>query len=457
MLRKKSRNSSVPSVQRDTVVELLPRLNVNRSVAAWMQHIQTLHYRTMELSLERIQTVIDRIVLRDRVPFRVVSVGGTNGKGSVATMLESVFRHAGLKTGLYTSPHLVHFNERFVVNGRRISDSDLIEQFEKVERFRGDVPLTFFEFGTAIAVDYFASRNVDVAILEVGLGGRKDAVNVFDADIACITSIGIDHANWLGNTREKIGFEKAGILRAEQLAVIADADCPRSVRNVVQQLSVKAVFSQQDFKGCWNTSSEHSWDLTVRKPQSRSVRVQNIPVPSTPGNGQRSNAEAAATAAVLARKYFDIPDRAIRKGIGKSRVSGRLEIVQSNPEVLLDVAHNGESVSELTEYLAANEIDGRNIAVMSALADKQIENMIHLIKKTINVWHLCGIHDERGISARNLFRRVQPQLDSAAQIELHFNAVQAYEAALQTAGKQDRIVVFGSFLTVGDIMAHRQV
>ncbi len=444
------------SGERDTVVDLTPHFSVNRGLAAWMQHIQTLHYRTMDLSLDRVRTVIKRIVSQE-VPFQVVSIAGTNGKGSVATMLESVFRHAGLKTGLYTSPHLVRFNERFVINGQCISDEDLLDEFERVEKFRGDVPLTFFEFGTAIAIDCFASNKVDVVILEVGLGGRKDAVNVFDADIACITSIGIDHANWLGNTREEIGYEKAGILRANQLAVIGDENCPRSIRNVVQQLSVKAVFNQHDFNGQWDKSGDSTWDLTVQSPQCRSDSVKDIPIPQIAGKCQRTNAQSAAAVAVLARKYFDIPDSAIRKGIKTAKIYGRLQVVQSNPEVLLDVAHNVESVTELTKYLQDNAVSGRNIAVMSALAEKQIENMIDLIKNQIDAWHLCAIHDERGITARNLFRRVQPRLGDTVAVGLHFNSLQAYEAALEVAKPDDRIVVFGSFLIVGDIMARCQV
>ena len=202
MLRNKSTAKS-----NNSVVNLQLQSQACRGVDDWIRYIQLLHYRTMDLTLDRVRSVIDRIV-SGKIPFKVIAVAGTNGKGSVATMLESIFRHAGIRTGLYTSPHLVYFNERFVVNGKSISDSDLLEEFQRVEEKREGVPLTFFEYGTAIAIDYFIQKNVQIAILEVGLGGRKDAVNVLDADLACITSIGTDHVKWLGNTREQIGFEK---------------------------------------------------------------------------------------------------------------------------------------------------------------------------------------------------------------------------------------------------------
>ncbi len=418
-----------------------------RSVSDWVRYIQMLHYRTMDLTLDRIRTVIDRVT-EGHVPFKVISIAGTNGKGSVATMVESILRQAGCITGLYTSPHIVDFNERFSVNGINISNEKLLEQFERVEEFRDNVPLTFFEYGTAIAIDYFIKQGVEVAILEVGLGGRGDAVNVLDADIACITSIGIDHVKWLGNTREKIGYEKAGILRSNQLAVCTDTDLPNSIRQVAQKLSTKLHSSGDGVKTKWG---KRNWTLTLNSGKNN-TSINRIPMPAIPGECQRVNAVGAVAVSLLMRKYFDISDNSIRTGIAYSQLDGRLQIVQANPEILLDVAHNIESVRELIKYLMTNKIKGKQIALMSVLSEKPIEHMVAEINPLVDEWHLCGIHDERGVSARQLFRRVQPVISKDKPIELHYDANSAIDTIMLKAQPEDRVVVFGSFLTVGGVL-----
>ena len=429
----------------NTVVNL--QLKSNAQLDAWIRHIQLLHYRTMDLTLDRVATVIDRIT-SGSIGFKVVSIAGTNGKGSLATMLESIFRHAGYSTGLYTSPHLVNFNERFVVDGKVISNSELLEEFQRVENKRGNVPLTFFEYGTAIAVDYFIRKSVDIAILEVGLGGRKDAVNALEADIACITSIGTDHEKWLGSTREQIGYEKAGILRARQMAVCTDTSPPDSVRKVADDLSLDILVNGEDFHA---ESEGGEWNWRFSNDQCESV-IYNLPPPSIAGRCQRDNSAGAVAAAVMARKFFEIPDEAIRLGLRHSVLEGRLQVVQKEPQVLLDVAHNIESVRELKDYLQNNRVKGREIAVMSVLSEKPIEVMIDCIKSLIDEWHLCGIHDERGITARKLFRRVHPVLGEDSTVHLHYDVRQAFDVALASAQEGDRVVVFGSFLTVGEII-----
>lgn len=418
-----------------------------RDLDDWIRYIQMLHYRTMDLTLDRVRTVIDRIT-GNEIPFRVISVAGTNGKGSVATMLESIFRHSGYSTGLYTSPHLVDFNERFVVEGKTIPDSDLLEAFERVESERGDVPLTFFEYGTAIAVEYFIRKNIEIGIFEVGLGGRKDAVNILDADIACITSIGTDHVKWLGNTREQIGFEKAGILRSQQLAVCTDQNLPDSVRRAARDLSLDIHVNGEEFSAAYQSDC---WSLSLNSDGLR-TEIDGIPYSSIPGSCQKDNSAGAVASALLAREHFKIPDHAIRLGIAASQLEGRLQLIQEDPQVLLDVAHNIESVRELANHLSSHPVAGRNIALMSVLSEKPIELMIECIRPTIDEWHLCGIHDERGVNARQLFRRVQPVLGEQIGIRLHYDAKQAFDSVLSMASRCDRIVVFGSFLTVGEVM-----
>ncbi len=437
----------------NTVVNLqLSADSDSRSIDDWIRYIQLLHNRTMDLTLERVRMVIERVCEGD-FPFRIISVAGTNGKGSVATMLESIFRHCGYSTGLYTSPHLVDFNERFVVDGKCISDSDLLQEFRRVEAKRGTVPLTFFEYGTAIAVDYFIQRKVDVAIFEVGLGGRKDAVNIMDADIACITSIGTDHKKWLGSTRDQIGFEKAGILRSNQLAVCTDIDLPDSVRTVARELELDLHVYGKNFTV--DSSLKDSWSLRLKTENSH-IELNDIPNPPIPGECQLANAAGAVSAALLARRHFVISDDAIRTGINKTQLKGRLQVVEHSPQILLDVAHNIESIRELQSYLANNKVAGKNIALMSALSEKPIELMVETIKPSIDEWHLCAIHDERGMTARQLHRRIRPALGNQVSVKLHYDAKQAFDSIVSQAQDNDRIVVFGSFLTVGEVIQEIQ-
>lgn len=439
------RQAELPDHGVDTVVKM--QMYPKPRLESWIRHIQLLHYRTMDLTLDRVATVIDRIT-SGSLGFKVVSIAGTNGKGSLATMLESIFRHAGYSTGLYTSPHLVKFNERFVADGKVISDVELLEEFERVEGKRENVPLTFFEYGTAIAVDYFMRKSVDIAILEVGLGGRKDAVNALDADIACITSIGTDHGQWLGSTREQIGHEKAGILRAGQIAVCTDTNLPDSVRQAAKELSLDLLVNGEDYR---TEPAGNEWNWWFSDSAGESV-IRNLPPPSISGRCQRDNSAGAVAAAVMARRYLDVPDRAIRQGLMNSVLEGRLQVVQNDPQVLLDVAHNIESVCELANHLENSGVEGRQIAVMSVLSEKPVEVMTDTIKSLIDEWYLCGIHDERGITARKLYRRVHPVLGDNATVHLHYDVRQAFDAALDNANKGDRIVVFGSFLTVGEIL-----
>ncbi len=427
--------------------------SINRDLEHWMEYIQTLHNRTMDLTLDRVQTVVSRFGYAEP-PFKVISVAGTNGKGSVATTIDSILREAGYVTGLYTSPHLVNINERFVVNGKPISDSELLEEFEIVEAIRGRTPLTFFEFGTAIAIDYFYRKNVDVAVMEVGLGGRLDAVNIFDADIACITSIGTDHRKWLGSTRETIGFEKAGILRYRQLAVCTDPCPPESILKAARKLETQLHVNGLNFE---HSSAESDW-IWRMKCGKHNIQIENLPYSPLLGDFQQENCTGAVTVAVLAREFLEISDQAIRDGIISTSISGRLQIVQNNPEVLLDVAHNEEAVRALNSYLESAPVAGRNIAVMSALSEKPVESMIQVIRDKFDEWLFCGIQNSpRGISLDELASRAIPLLSRDTHYDTHSDANSAFECALQSATSDDRIVVFGSFFVVGDIIRRYQL
>lgn len=419
------------------------------AVGDWLDYIQTLHCRTMDLTLDRVREVVGRLP-GGETRCTVISIAGTNGKGSVGAMLESIYRQAGYATGLYSSPHLVRFNERIKINGEAISDADLLDEFRQVEAVRGAVPLTYFEFGTAMAIDRFRRRGVDVAIMEVGLGGRLDAVNVLDADIACITSIGTDHSRWLGKTRAKIGSEKAGILRRSQIAVSTDGKVPQSVLDRAQALATKLHVNGTDFSygvedGGW------TWRL---EDASAPVIIKSLPMPPLDGTFQLDNCAGAVAAVVLGRSVLEVSDDAIRAGIESTEIPGRLQTVRSSPQVLLDVGHNVEAVRALSEHLRRNPVKGRSVAVFSALSEKPLEAMVKAIRKRFSAWHLCPVGDAaRGISGEELMERVGPLLPDADGCVMHRDPQQALAAALAGAGDDDRIVVFGSFLTVGGIIA----
>ena len=429
---------------------ILPRVDTKNSLEDWLKYIQSLHNRTMDLTLDRTAAVIKRIC-PGKVPFHLISVAGTNGKGSVATMLESIFRHAGYSTGLYTSPHLVRFNERFCVNGKLITDAELLEEFEEVEAKRGSTPLTFFEFGTAIAIDYFLKKEVEVAVMEVGLGGRKDAVNVLDADLACITSIGTDHKKWLGDTRELIGFEKAGILRKGQIAVCSDPNPPNSICKVADELGIKLHTIGKDFNLELN-QGEWVWECTNK---GQEMQIRGIPALPVPGSCQIDNTAGVIVAAVLARKFLTLSEEKIRTGLRQTSIRGRLEVVQRKDGgvALLDVAHNVEAVRVLGEYIREHPVSGKNIAVMSVLSEKPIEEIVSSVQHCFDEWHLCSIGDEnRGIFVDELCQRVTSVVGNDANLFQHQNVQNAYSSAEKRASKADRIVVFGSFLTVGGII-----
>ncbi len=422
--------------------------NLEKELADWIEFIQILHGRSIDLTLDRVRAVVERLGC-DTVPYFVISVAGTNGKGSVASTVESILRSAGLRTGLYTSPHLSCFNERFKVDSRLISDAELVREFEIVDAARGSVPLTFFEFGTAIAIDYFRRSAVDAAIFEIGLGGRLDAVNVLDADIACITSIGTDHGKWLGSTREQVGYEKAGILRPGQLAVCTDPNPPQSVLDRARELSARLHVLGADFSHC-RSGDGRMWQM--RTPQ-RDIAIDCLPRTPLQGEFQNDNCAGAVAVAALSRSHFEISDDAIREGIAATSIEGRLQVIQDNPEILLDVAHNAEAAAALADHLASNPCAGRSIAVMSALSEKPIESMVSSVRAHFDEWHFCGIDQaDRGISGEDLAKRATPLLAEECRFAVHETIHEAFGAALSCAQSIDRIVVFGSFFIVGDII-----
>jgi dihydrofolate synthase/folylpolyglutamate synthase len=404
--------------------------------------METLHPREIELGLARTNTVRDRLGLYPP-PFTVVTVAGTNGKGSTVAMLEHILHAAGYRTGAYSSPHLIDYNERVRLGTHNADDAALVAAFERVEAARGQTALTYFEFGTLAAMDLFRQQRVDIAILETGLGGRLDAVNSWDADAAIVTSVGTDHKDWLGPDRAAIGREKAGIYRAGQCAVCGDSDPPQSLlthaRSVGARLScIHREFDFEPTDGGW------SW-RTGKKLHA------GLPVPAMRGDYQLDNAACALMALECLAGKFPVKTADIRAGLTRAVLPGRFQTLPGRPLRVLDVAHNVEAAQALARTLAAQPVAGRTIAVCAMLRDKPVVEVVRTLAPLVSVWHIAGLEGTRGASADEL-REALTHAGVHAGVHRHASVGQAWAAAQAEAGVDDRIVAFGSFHTVGAIL-----
>ena len=406
-----------------------------RALGEWLSYIERQHPASIALGLERVAVVFGRMQVRLDCP--VISVAGTNGKGSTCAMLESILRAAGYRTALYTSPHLVRYNERVRIEGSEAGDEALCESFAAVERARRDVPLTYFEFGTLAALHLFAQARVEAAVLEVGLGGRLDAVNVVDADCAVLTSVAIDHVEYLGSDRESIGREKAGIFRPGRPAVVADPQPPQSVL----QSDARLLLLGRDFG---YTAERGQWSYWG--PGGRRAGLAH---PALRGEVQLRNAATALCALETLRERLPVAMQEARRGLAHVRLPGRFQALPGRPQVFLDVAHNVEAASALAENLAVSGFAPETIAVCGMLRDKDISGVLRALAPRITRWHLASLPGARGASAQELARHL-PGASSTAQFA---SPASAFEAAEAIAHENDKIVVFGSFLTVGEVMA----
>jgi dihydrofolate synthase/folylpolyglutamate synthase len=368
----------------------------------------------------------------------VITVGGTNGKGSTCAMLETILRAAGYRTGLYTSPHLVRYNERVRIAGLSVEDSPLCEAFAAVEKVRGQTPLTYFEFGTLAALWLFARENIDAAVLEVGLGGKLDAVNAVDSDCAVLTSVGIDHVEYLGNDREAIGREKAGIFRPGRPAVVAEPDPPQSVlQSTGNLLLIGREFGFVAESGQWSY-----WGPGGRRA--------GLAYPALRGTVQLRNAAAALCA--LDALELPITMQEIRRGLAEVVLAGRFQVLPGRPQVILDVAHNPQAAKTLEQNLAASGFAPETIAVCGMLRDKDIAGVLREVAPRITRWHFASLSGPRAATAEEL-KKAFLQAGGSAPFELHASPQIAFAAAKECASENDKIVVFGSFLTVGEIIA----
>ena len=413
-----------------------------RTLEDWLAYIERQHPQDIALGLDRVREVAERMALTQPAEKTIV-VGGTNGKGSTVAFLDSIARAAGRKTATYTSPHLLRYNERVRIDGHEVDDASLVHAFEAVEAARAETPLTYFEYGTLAALWLFERQHLDLAILEVGLGGRLDAVNIVDAGVAVITTVDLDHQDWLGNDREVIGAEKAGIARAWKPLVIGDDDPPSSVLGHAYRIGASAIrancdfFFQADDEGVWHWR-EVGYDV-------------DLPMPALAAPVQLRNAAVA----IAALRALDLPltREAIAQGVREARVPGRLQrFERAGVEIVLDVGHNPQAARALGEWLAAAPVSGRTLAVYAALGDKDAAGVVKALAPRVDGWFLAGLEaaGTRGVPVDVFAERLRGT--AAADGARHATVDQALDAARKTAQAGDRVLVFGSFHTVAAAM-----
>jgi dihydrofolate synthase/folylpolyglutamate synthase len=413
------------------------------TLAEWLARLEQLHPSTIELGLDRVNRVKAALGLAPTFP--LILVGGTNGKGSTCAYLEAILGAAGYKTGLYTSPHLLRYNERVRIAGKEAGDAELVDAFERIDVARGDTSLTYFEFGTLGAMLQFIDAGVDVAILEVGLGGRLDAVNVFDADVAIVTSVDLDHMEYLGDTREQIGFEKAGIYRTARPAICTDLMPPASLLDHARRIGADLRCIERDF------SAQREGDHWVfRGPDT--IR-QTLPLPAMAGAYQVRNAAGALAALDVLQSRLPVSEAAIHAGLASAQVPGRFQRIASAPEVILDVAHNPEAARSLAATLREQPVAGRTLAVVGMLADKDAAGVFAALSGEVDAWWVCTPDSPRARDAAALATELRIHAHGVP-ISIQPDVNTALAEARNVAREGDRILAFGSFYTVAAVLNH---
>ena len=386
-----------------------------RTLDDWLNWQDTLMEKTIVLGLDRVQIVYDQL-FPNGVPFAVITVAGTNGKGSTVAFIDSIYNETKYKVGRSTSPHLLKYNERFAIDGQEVTDELIIKAFELIETKRQDVTLTYFEFSTLAALIMFAEASVDLAILEVGLGGRLDSVNVVDSDVSVITNIAIDHTDYLGDTREAIGREKAGVMRTSKPCICGDQDPPKSLLSYAKEINTPLTLVSESYKNAIGLEGAH----------------------------QKLNAAVAVKAIESLTNQFPVSHNMIIEGVKKTRIAARFEkIIIGDKTVILDVAHNPAAVKTLVETLSENPV--KTVAIFSALVDKNIADMIELASGSIKHWFLVPIKAERSIELKAL----KDKFGNSESTTICLNMSDAIDQSLKLEGI-DRVVIFGSFYTIAD-------
>ncbi|WP_321792645.1 bifunctional tetrahydrofolate synthase/dihydrofolate synthase [Caballeronia sp. J97] len=433
-------------------------MNTFPTLDAWLAHLEAAHPVGIDMGLARIGKVKDALGLRFDCP--VITVGGTNGKGSTCAIIETILLRAGYRVGCHTSPHLLSFNERARIDGADASDADLLEHFAAVEKARASrsepVSLTYFEFTTLAILHLFASRGLDAVILEVGLGGRLDAVNIVDTDCAVITSIDIDHTDFLGDTREKIGFEKAGIFRAGKPAVCGDPSPPQSLIDHAEAIGADLWLVGRDFRYEAQPGNERQQWSYIGRAQRRSA----LAYPALRGANQLINTSAALAALESLRDRLPVSAQDIRLGLANVELPGRFQVLPGKPQIILDVAHNPHAAAVLAQNLGNMGYFPYTYAVFGAMRDKDIEGVLKQLKGEIDHWNVTALPTPRAASAEQLEHALRDSgvNDSADSSVSRFETpAAAFQDALSRASENDRILVFGSFYTVAGVMAYRRM
>jgi dihydrofolate synthase/folylpolyglutamate synthase len=413
-----------------------------RSLTDWLTWQETLHPRKIDLGLERVARVAGRMQLL-APEHGVITVAGTNGKGSSIAMLEAILLSAGYRTGCYSSPHLLRYNERIRIAGNEVDDATLCAAFDAVDRARGDTSLSYFEFGTLAALFIFSQSSLDIALLEVGMGGRLDAVNILDADVALVTSIDIDHSAWLGEEREAIGREKAGIFRAGRPAICSDTEPPTSVFRQAQTLSARWYAPGSGFDWA-RTAGGWSW-------QTSGKTCEDLPLPALSGSHQLDNAAGVLMVLETLAERFTIPRTAIEQGLRTVALPGRCQVLSGAVETILDVAHNPGSAEILAQLLRNRSVRGHTRLVLGMLADKDVAAFTAALAPVVNDWYLASLSGDRGRSAQDLQQQI---CDNGVHgMARQFpDVATAFKRAQADAEEGDRVVVCGSFVTVAEAL-----
>ena len=411
---------------------------MRRSLQDWLQHLEQLQPDKIELGLGRIQKVALSLGI-EQPDFRIITVAGTNGKGSTVAYIDAMLSGLSYSTGVYTSPHFIHFSERIAINGRRAEDDALCSAFESIESARGDVPLTYFEFTTLAAICCFQEAGIDVAILEVGLGGRLDATNAWDSEVACISSIGIDHIDWLGDDRESIGAEKAGIARRGCPLICGDTEPPASIARVADETGAQLLQRGIDFKVDYQ--SDGKWRYSDADSNIE------LPAPAIAGQWACDNASVSISAV----RWFIgrlPPLSVIKDALQSVTLTGRMQILQSgDTQVLLDVAHNQAAAEKLDQFLQSATIGGKTRAVFGCMQDKDASAIIASLVASVDEWFVVEIDYPRAMTSAEVDRQLRRH--NVAESEIFASVIHAVNAAVAQSGSEDRVVVLGSFHVVG--------
>jgi len=414
------------------------------SLPEWLHWQETLHFTEVDPGLERIGHVWSALDGTAKLPFTVITVAGTNGKGSSVAMLDSILRAAGYTTGTYTSPHILNYNERICVNSTPCSDDEICQAFDRIDTARDEESLTYFEFATLAAVDIFREHNIDIAILEVGMGGRLDAVNLYDADIALITPISLDHTVWLGDNREKIGREKAGIIRKNKPVVCSETLPPESILLYAQELDSPIYQAEQNFNAI---KHDDYWQWSGSKQI-----WSDLPIPALEGHYQLQNAAAVLQViSLLIVDGYSISEQHIKTGLKTVKLAGRFQRIPGEIEQILDVTHNEQGAKNLATLLTEIPTSGRTLAVVAMLKDKDAAKVASILTPSIDMWFAAGLNGSRGMSAEQLSEQLNQSV-ALDKIKCSDTVEQAYGQAWDSAQKGDRVLIFGSFHTVEAIL-----